>query len=212
MQWREMHGTWPGSSCPDISLKLPTSSGTVTALWGSVVMLPLPCSLGISMLEIACDLELPSGGPNWHHLRDGHLPQEFTKGTVMDPLLISFPAPLPPSPDLSPQLMQLLAHMMHPQPGQRPTASEVLQHWTLRRAVWRGQSRKAAYRMVRVYTPLCVVFSSCLFSFAVVFSPVGVVATVQSIAAAAGPSAGVEGTGGEVDMQLLTSTFHWSCR
>lgn len=32
MQWREMHGTWPGSSCPDISLKLLTSSGTVTAL------------------------------------------------------------------------------------------------------------------------------------------------------------------------------------
>lgn len=155
MQWREMHGTWPGSSCPDISLKLLTSSGTVTALWASVVILPLPCSLGISMLEIACDLELPSGGPNWHHLRDGHLPQEFTKGTVMDPLLSSFPAHLSPL-DLSPQLMLLLSHMMHPQPEQRPTASEILQHWTLRRAVWRGQSRKAAYRMVGVYTPLCV--------------------------------------------------------
>lgn len=120
-----------------------------------MLSLPPPCSLGISMLEIACDLELPSGGPNWHHLRDGLLPQEFTKGTIMD-LLSSFPAPLPPSLDLSPQLMQLLSHMMHPQPEQRPTASEILQHWTLRRAVWRGQSRKAAYRMVQFYTPLCV--------------------------------------------------------
>lgn len=101
---------------------------------------------------------------------------------------------------------------MHPQPEQRPTASEILQHWTLRRAVWRGQSRRAAYRMVGVYTPVCVcVCSSCPFSFAVVFSSVGVIATVQSVAVAAGPSAGMEGTGGE-DNMLLTSTIHWSCR
>lgn len=37
-------------------------------------------SLGISMLEIACDLELPSGDNNWHRLRDGVLPHDFTKG------------------------------------------------------------------------------------------------------------------------------------
>ena len=38
------------------------------------------CSLGISVLELACDLELPSGGDNWHRLRDGVLPREFTRG------------------------------------------------------------------------------------------------------------------------------------
>ena len=39
------------------------------------------CSLGISLLELACDLELPSGGTNWHCLRNGRLPNEFIKGT-----------------------------------------------------------------------------------------------------------------------------------
>ena len=42
---------------------------------------PPPPSLGISMLEIACDLELPSGGQNWHCLRNGELPHDFTKGS-----------------------------------------------------------------------------------------------------------------------------------
>lgn len=88
-------------------------------------------SLGISMLEIACDLELPSGGHNWHWLRDGVLPHEFTK-------------------DLSPQLILLLSQMMHPQPEERPTAGEVLRHWRVRKAVWRAHSSKAARRMVLV--------------------------------------------------------------
>ena len=34
-------------------------------------------SLGISLLELACDLELPSGGPTWQQLREGELPLEF---------------------------------------------------------------------------------------------------------------------------------------
>ena len=38
-------------------------------------------SLGISLLELACDLELPSGGEGWHSLRNGELPKDFVKGT-----------------------------------------------------------------------------------------------------------------------------------
>ena len=34
-------------------------------------------SLGISLLELACDLELPSGGPTWQQLRAGELPLDF---------------------------------------------------------------------------------------------------------------------------------------
>lgn len=43
-------------------------------------------SLGISMLEVACDLQLPSNGETWQMLRRGDLPNEFIKGTY----LISF--------------------------------------------------------------------------------------------------------------------------
>ena len=39
-------------------------------------------SLGISLLELACELELPSGGANWHLLRQGKLPEEFIKGKL----------------------------------------------------------------------------------------------------------------------------------
>ena len=38
-------------------------------------------SLGISLLELACDLELSSGGEGWHSHRNGELPKDFVKGT-----------------------------------------------------------------------------------------------------------------------------------
>ena len=42
-------------------------------------------SLGISLLELACDLELPTGGESWHMLRRGCLPRRFTEGTIVIP-------------------------------------------------------------------------------------------------------------------------------
>ena len=36
-------------------------------------------SLGISILEVACDLQLPSNGESWHMLRRGELPEDFIK-------------------------------------------------------------------------------------------------------------------------------------
>lgn len=38
-------------------------------------------SLGITMLELATDLVLPSNGPLWHQMRNGILPEEYTKGS-----------------------------------------------------------------------------------------------------------------------------------
>ena len=37
-------------------------------------------SLGITLLELASDLELPKGGQAWHQLRNGELPNIFTQG------------------------------------------------------------------------------------------------------------------------------------
>ena len=38
-------------------------------------------SLGISLLELACDMKLPPGGEGWHYLKNGELPKYFMKGT-----------------------------------------------------------------------------------------------------------------------------------
>lgn len=37
-------------------------------------------SLGITLLELASDLDLPRGGYTWHQLRNGQLPDVFTQG------------------------------------------------------------------------------------------------------------------------------------
>ena len=37
-------------------------------------------SLGITILELASDIDLPRGGQLWHNLRSGRLPDEFLKG------------------------------------------------------------------------------------------------------------------------------------
>lgn len=38
------------------------------------------CSLGMTILELASDLDLPRGGDGWHMLRSGKLPEEFLRG------------------------------------------------------------------------------------------------------------------------------------
>ncbi|XP_075527795.1 membrane-associated tyrosine- and threonine-specific cdc2-inhibitory kinase-like isoform X1 [Dermacentor variabilis] len=64
-------------------------------------------SLGITVLELACDLELPSRGDNWHALRSGTLPHYFAQR-------------------LSPQLRSVIQQMMHPDPQERITADQLL--------------------------------------------------------------------------------------
>ena len=40
-------------------------------------------SLGITILELACDLDLPRGESLWHQLRSGQLPEEFLEGRFL---------------------------------------------------------------------------------------------------------------------------------
>ena len=44
-------------------------------------------SLGISLLELSCNVELPTGGEKWHLLREGQIPREVTAGIYSDALL-----------------------------------------------------------------------------------------------------------------------------
>lgn len=64
-------------------------------------------SLGIAILELSCNLELPSNGPLWQRLRSGSLPPE---------LLCR----------LSPELQDVVRWMMSPVPESRPSVDTLL--------------------------------------------------------------------------------------
>lgn len=64
-------------------------------------------SLGITILELACNLELPPNGPLWQQLRSDIMPEEFIKV-------------------LSPELQFVIKSMMSSDPMQRPTVDELL--------------------------------------------------------------------------------------
>ncbi|ELU06630.1 hypothetical protein CAPTEDRAFT_74696, partial [Capitella teleta] len=66
-------------------------------------------SLGITILEMASDLDLPRGGDLWHQLRSGKLPEEFLMG-------------------ISEEMKTIIRLMMEPDPEKRPTVSEILEH------------------------------------------------------------------------------------
>lgn len=67
-------------------------------------------SLGMTILELASDLDLPSRGPSWHVLRSpGQIPDSvFQK--------------------ISPDLKNIILLMIHPEYQQRPSAQELLNH------------------------------------------------------------------------------------
>ncbi|KAL1446628.1 hypothetical protein MTO96_028792 [Rhipicephalus appendiculatus] len=92
-------------------------------------------SLGITVLELACDLELPSRGESWHALRSGTLPRHFTQS-------------------LSPQLRVVMEQMMHPDPKQRITVDQLLAiSGIYRLSIWR-RLYVARRRVVRWVTDL----------------------------------------------------------
>ncbi|XP_052798215.1 membrane-associated tyrosine- and threonine-specific cdc2-inhibitory kinase-like [Mya arenaria] len=64
-------------------------------------------SLGITILELASDLDLPRGGDGWHILRHGHMPDEFLRDKSFD-------------------LKYVIGQMLDPDPRCRPTADQCL--------------------------------------------------------------------------------------
>uniref|UniRef100_A0A914VD32 Membrane-associated tyrosine- and threonine-specific cdc2-inhibitory kinase n=1 Tax=Plectus sambesii TaxID=2011161 RepID=A0A914VD32_9BILA len=64
-------------------------------------------SLGLTMLELACDLDLPSNGIGWQMLRNGQLPEDLMT-------------------HLSPDLGRLIRWMMDPDPDRRPSAEQLM--------------------------------------------------------------------------------------
>ncbi|MBN3299744.1 PMYT1 kinase, partial [Amia calva] len=95
-------------------------------------------SLGLSILELACSLELPHGGEDWQQLRKGYLPPEFTAA-------------------LSSELQAVLRRMLEPDPSLRATVPELLSLPALRRVRWRRYLALALAETLFSLTSLCQV-------------------------------------------------------
>ncbi|KAM8876480.1 membrane-associated tyrosine- and threonine-specific cdc2-inhibitory kinase isoform 1-T4 [Synchiropus picturatus] len=75
-------------------------------------------SLGVSILELACNIEVPNGGEGWQLLRQGCLPAEVTG-------------------ELSTELQSILKMMLCPDPSKRPTVAELLALPCVRKHAWK---------------------------------------------------------------------------
>ncbi|XP_039620943.1 membrane-associated tyrosine- and threonine-specific cdc2-inhibitory kinase [Polypterus senegalus] len=75
-------------------------------------------SLGMTILELACNIELPKGGDAWQQIRQGYLPPEITSG-------------------LSPMMLNILKMMLHPNPSKRATVFQLCSLPFIRRIVWK---------------------------------------------------------------------------
>nr|XP_020479023.1 membrane-associated tyrosine- and threonine-specific cdc2-inhibitory kinase [Monopterus albus]XP_020479024.1 membrane-associated tyrosine- and threonine-specific cdc2-inhibitory kinase [Monopterus albus]XP_020479025.1 membrane-associated tyrosine- and threonine-specific cdc2-inhibitory kinase [Monopterus albus] len=93
-------------------------------------------SLGVSILELACNIEVPNGGEGWQQLRQGCLPSEFTRG-------------------LSTELQTVLRMMLAPDPSERPTVSELLVLPSVRKHRWKRRIYLMITETVLTLASLC---------------------------------------------------------
>ncbi|XP_019616656.1 PREDICTED: membrane-associated tyrosine- and threonine-specific cdc2-inhibitory kinase-like isoform X1 [Branchiostoma belcheri] len=100
-------------------------------------------SLGVTILEVACDLELPRNGVGWQQLRQGMIPAAFTAG-------------------LSHELRTLIQLMMHPDYFQRPSVADILARPEVSKVLWRRR-RQQAVRFVQGAVLSVYGFMSSLF-------------------------------------------------
>ncbi|XP_018542794.1 LOW QUALITY PROTEIN: membrane-associated tyrosine- and threonine-specific cdc2-inhibitory kinase [Lates calcarifer] len=93
-------------------------------------------SLGVSILELACNIEVPNGGEGWQQLRQGCLPSAFTSG-------------------LSTELQAVLQMMLAPEPSERPTVSELLALPAVKKHRWKRRIYLIVAETVLTLASLC---------------------------------------------------------
>ncbi|XP_067433142.1 membrane-associated tyrosine- and threonine-specific cdc2-inhibitory kinase-like isoform X1 [Thunnus thynnus] len=93
-------------------------------------------SLGVSILELACNIEVPNGGEGWQQLRQGYLPSQFTSG-------------------LSAELQTVLRMMLAPEPSDRPTVSELLALPSVRKHRWKRRICLLLAETMLTFASLC---------------------------------------------------------
>ncbi|CAI5448298.1 unnamed protein product [Caenorhabditis angaria] len=75
-------------------------------------------SLGVTILEAATDLDIPSNGESWHQIRNGEIPDRFFVG-------------------ISVELRFIIQWMLSSTPSIRPTTKELLKQNGIRRRIWK---------------------------------------------------------------------------
>ncbi|CAK5097783.1 unnamed protein product [Meloidogyne enterolobii] len=90
-------------------------------------------SLGMTILELATDLDLPNNGVFWHEIRNRMIDEKYIKV-------------------LSTDLRRVIAWMIDPCPLNRPKAIEVLKDSFVSRYRSRRQIKLLKHRAVRAYT------------------------------------------------------------
>lgn len=70
-------------------------------------------SLGVTILEAATDLDVPSSGDAWHQIRNGQIPERFFVG-------------------ISKNLQELIKSMLDKDPLKRPTSHKLLKHTSIK--------------------------------------------------------------------------------
>ncbi|XP_033628353.1 membrane-associated tyrosine- and threonine-specific cdc2-inhibitory kinase-like [Asterias rubens] len=93
-------------------------------------------SIGITILELACDLDLPQNGQLWHQLRHGDIPWEITEG-------------------ISKGLRDMIASMMNPDYSERPTLQDLLD-LPIMRSVRRRRYVALCFRKMWIATISCL--------------------------------------------------------
>ncbi|XP_067100181.1 membrane-associated tyrosine- and threonine-specific cdc2-inhibitory kinase isoform X2 [Osmerus mordax] len=100
-------------------------------------------SLGVSILELVCNMEVPKGGEGWQQLRQGCLPSQFTSG-------------------LSGELQAVLQMMLSPEPCSRASVATLLSLPVIRRRRWRRWASLLLREAMLTLLSLCQsVVSSC---------------------------------------------------
>ncbi|XP_014666779.1 PREDICTED: membrane-associated tyrosine- and threonine-specific cdc2-inhibitory kinase-like [Priapulus caudatus] len=111
-------------------------------------------SLGVTLLELATDLDVPRGGAAWHLLRSGNIPNYIFKG-------------------LQPGLCELLRLMMNPSYIRRPSADDILQMPAVQNHAVRRRRQLLSKKVVnQVMASFCAVWLMLLALWKIVLWPV----------------------------------------
>uniref|UniRef100_A0A1I7UFY7 Membrane-associated tyrosine- and threonine-specific cdc2-inhibitory kinase wee-1.3 n=1 Tax=Caenorhabditis tropicalis TaxID=1561998 RepID=A0A1I7UFY7_9PELO len=108
-------------------------------------------SLGVTILEAATDLDLPSSGEEWHQLRNALIPEKFLK-------------------NMSKNLRYLIESMLERNPNNRPTAEELLEAPAIKEKLFgrdlyihEVECRNVASTLLSSFLIWCMAFLSVIY-------------------------------------------------
>uniref|UniRef100_A0A8R1I196 Membrane-associated tyrosine- and threonine-specific cdc2-inhibitory kinase wee-1.3 n=1 Tax=Caenorhabditis japonica TaxID=281687 RepID=A0A8R1I196_CAEJA len=108
-------------------------------------------SIGMTILEAATDMDLPSQGESWHQIRSGDIPERFFIG-------------------ISDDLRHLITWMLQEQPQNRPTTQQLMEYPAISSRLFRRHAFikrcQVRYHLANV---LFVFITWCMAFFAVIF-------------------------------------------